>query len=1418
MSTDAATSAVKRARASLGERSEVVDKIPSSRGGKSTAFTAVKPKVCDLVGGRNEAVILIGGEQCMALVDTGSMITTVGQQFFEDKLQDRYPLQTLDTLLQVEGAGGQMVPYLGFTEVNVVSGGDEAWVPALVVTGNEFNLRVPVILGTNILKIMRTWEDPVLRQAWQEDDQESEEINVYSTRHIVIPANSSITILGRMGIKRVIDAGIIERGDSLPAGLAVPRTVVSSNRKFEVSVVLTNILGRSLEIPPRQKIAYLHSANILTSPASDTTVIGSSPSDQVTSDVIVDLHDTDLNDQQKEDVRLLVNKWKGVFASSSLDLGLARGITHHIRLSDETPLQERTRRVPPAMYDEVREHIKQMLAVGAIRHSNSPWASNVVFARKKDGSLRLCLDFRKLNSRTIRDAYMLPLIETTLDSMAGAKWFSSLDLQSGYWQVPLDEESKAKTAFRVGNMGFYECNRLPFGLTNAPAVFQRLMEQTLADLTNVLVYIDDIIVHSTSFEEHVERLEAVFARLEKAGLKLKPVKCHLFQKQVRYLGHILSERGIETDPEKTRAIREWPQPTTVQELRQALGFFGYYRRYAKDYAKVAKPLHDLLKGHENKKSVNRKTKIVLGEEATRAFLELKAKLVSPPILGYADYTLPFEVHTDASVNGIGAVLYQTLDGKQRVIAYASRGLKPSEANYPAHKLEFLALKWAVCEKFVDYLHGHRFVVFTDNNPLSYVLSSAKLDATGHRWLSDLACYDFSITYRAGKENTDADALSRMHEKTQGIRTIPDNVVSAVAAMVRAESEDNTSLIETMVCAEVATTIVDESDVGHTRKDWVCLQQNDLVLSRFIGLWRSGNKPGIHERETMPLELKLYLREWDRFCLRDEVLYRKRQVGSDVVYQLVLPESERKDVLIGLHDHVGHFGRERTLDLVRARFFWPKMFESVQEKVRTCVACVKRKTPIPPRAPLVNFESHQPMELVSMDFLSLEPCKGGIENILVITDHFTRYAQAIPTRNQTAKVTAQALYDTFLHYGFPERLHSDQGRNFESNVIKELCRLAGITKSRTTPYHPMGNPQCERFNSTLLSMLGTLETEQKADWKAYVPTLVHAYNATKHEATGFSPFFLLFGRHPRLPIDLVMGVEAADRQLQSETYTEFSEKLRHRLESAYKIALENSKRAGVRHKIIYDKKARNATVQVGDRVLVRLVGLKGKNKLANRWEDGQYVVVEQCSPGIPVFIVEKEGKRTVRRTLHRNMLLPVNFLPFAPVPAPRGTPVPVPRTRSRVAQKRITEEDDGRSENSSSESEDDLQVVYRMAYQPRVAIQPAPRADIEEALGEAHRRRSDVDNGEDVQEEGEEEEEEDVIESDREEDDSNEIDVQESEEDEDMRTPSPVPVPRSPPEPSPRPARRRVAPRWHSDYIMQHEVRFDLAKQMLVIHY
>ena len=354
-------------------------------------------------------------------------------------------------------------------------------------------------------------------------------------------------------------------------------------------------------------------------------------------------------DQQQAAKDLLVDS-ADVFSKSDLDLGKCNILKCNIKITDPQPFKERYRRIPSHLYKEEKAHLQEMVEVGAIGRSFSPWASAVVLLRKKDGGLRFCIDLHRLNNRTVKDGYSLPQIEDALDCLHGAVWFSTLDLKSHYWQVELEEEAKPLTAFTMGPLGFWECECRPFGLTNAPATFQRLMESCLGDLHLhwCIIYLDDIIVFNRTSDEHLHRLKAVLNKLEAAGLKLKPSKCDLFKQQINYLGHVVSKEGVSTDPEKIKAITEWPQPTTVTGVRSFLGFVSYYRRFIPNFSKVAKPLNKLLQNLEGTPSQKKKFKVCWGPEQQEAFETLQRLYTESPILAYADFKAPFVFHTDAS--------------------------------------------------------------------------------------------------------------------------------------------------------------------------------------------------------------------------------------------------------------------------------------------------------------------------------------------------------------------------------------------------------------------------------------------------------------------------------------------------------------------------------------------------------------------------------------------------------------------------------------------------------------------------------------------------------------------------------------------------------------------------------------------------
>ena len=1299
----------------------------------SSAKNSVTKLPKGLIGSRCTAVVNIAGIDFNCLMDTGSQVTTVPLSFYKQNLADQ-PLKPICELLEVEGAAGQSVPYLGYVEMVVRFPkdfvGTDIDVPTLALVVPEVHQTPPpVLIGTNTLDILyekyfggktphhepsqygyrvvlKTLE---LRRQQQNQDGSVGVVRMLSKTPTVIPACRSVILEGSAKVHSPSGDRLVTvehpTQSYLPGGLCVKSclSTLPSNAPYKVPVMVTNETDQDISIPPLCVIAELGAFHCILSQHNVTT-----PTDLNHQKLNINFADSPLSAEWKERITNKLSAMPEVFALHELDFGCTDKVKHRIKLHDETPFKHRARPIHPQDIEAVRNHLNDLLEAGVIRESESPFSSPIVVVRKRNNDVRLCIDYRKLNLQTVKDAYALPNLEETFSALTGSKWFSVLDLKSGYYQIAMDEADKAKTAF-VTPLGFWEFNRMPQGVTNAPSTFQRLMEKCMGDLhlREVLVFLDDLIIYSDTLEEHEIRLMRVLNRLKEYGLKLSPAKCKFFQTSVRYLGHVVSENGVETDPEKVNALKTWPIPKNLKELRSFLGFSGYYRRFIKGYADIAKPLNELTRGYPPSRKPPKGKGASdqyhdphkpFGERWTpncqTAFEKLIETLTTAPVLGFADPKKPYILHTDASTTGLGAALYQEQDGKLRAIAFASRGLSNSESRYPAHKLEFLALKWSVTEKFHDYLYGCDFTVVTDSNPLTYILTSAKLDATSYRWLAALSTFSFKLQYRAGNQNLDADGLSRrphelyldegqsekekdrisrfaqQHLADGSLEDVSSDVVTAIcqSSMVRTLNDPyDLTLVESLT---VSADAIPESYVeenGHglpvipslSHLDLKEKQRSDPCLREVIFQLETGEKVSPTVRNELP-DLPLLLRELNRLELQNDILYRRRQENEQISYQLVLPEELRATVLQSLHNDMGHMGIERTLDLVRTRFYWPRMSVSVEHKIKTCDRCIRRKALPEKAAPLVNIRATRPLELVCMDFLSLEPDTSNTKDILVLTDHFTKFALAIPTPNQKAKTVAKCLWDNFIvYYGIPERLHTDQGADFESKLIKELCEFSGIQKCHTTPYHPRGNP-VERFNRTLLNMLGTLENKQKSKWREYVKPLVHAYNCTRNEVTGFTPYELMFGRSPRLPVDLAFNLPVKGERQKS--HSQYVQNLKSRLEESYQLASRNALKTAEKNKVRFDKRVTTSDLEVGDRVLVRQVRIRGKHKLADKWEEDIYVVISRAGD-LPVYTVRPENKAGPKRTLHRDLLLPCGFLPMTPEEeCPQPVFVRRPRTR------------------------------------------------------------------------------------------------------------------------------------------------------------
>ena len=583
-----------------------------------------------------------------------------------------------------------------------------------------------------------------------------------------------------------------------------------------------------------------------------------------------------LNDEQSRKITNVPLRYQDVFSKSESDFGRASGVQHKIDTANSSPVKQNPRRLPLGKRQEADSAVEKMYEQGIIDKSTSPWCSPVVLVRKKDGTTRFCVDYRRLNDVTRKDSFPLPRVDSTLDALNGSQWFSTLDLKSGYWQVELEESAKEQTAFSYGK-GLWQFNVMPFGLCNTPAIFERLMESVLAHMPweTCLVYLDDIIVLGKSFDEHLNNLTRVFERLRNSNLKLSTTKCCLCQTQVTYLGYV-TRNGIEPDPKKIEAVRSWPVPLNVQELRSFLGLCSYYRRFVRDFAKMAKPLHSLTQKNASYKWT---------EECQEAFAKLKEHLSQSPVLIYPDSSSEFMLDTDASHLAIGAVLSQMVDGKEHPVAYFSRTLNQPEQQYCVTRKELLAVVQSI-EHFRPYLYGRHFLVRTDHASLQWLLNFKALEGQLARWMQKLGEYDFEVKHRKGAEHGNADALSRRPCFSESC-TYCERV--EVKSNTQQSLNDDVDNGESYNVARIQANASSAPDLGITKE----VQLEDPEIRVIVQLMEeSETKPKWEKISSYSPAVKVYWGQWKSLEIINGKLYRCLDV--------IPPEAQCKQLIIPTH--------------------------------------------------------------------------------------------------------------------------------------------------------------------------------------------------------------------------------------------------------------------------------------------------------------------------------------------------------------------------------------------------------------------------------------------------------------------------------------------------------------------------------------
>ena len=1028
---------------------------------------------------------------------------------------------------------------------------------------------------------------------------------VYIQGDIVIPPRRQLDVDARSPLisasHSLVDDHAVE-AKRLSNGVYVARTLLPADTSgLKVRVVNTSSAPRLLR--DGTCLGRSETAQVLLTevqPSGPSTNNESSLAEVDALSKLLDNLPGELNADKREQARTLLDSYRDVFSMSEYDVGRTDLVYHHIETGNHRPIRQPLRRHPIAHLEQIDKQVDEMLQHGIIERAASPWSSNVVLVRKKDKSYRFCVDYRSLNSITYQDTYPLPHIDTCLDALKESCWFSTLDLRSGYHCIPIWEADKDKTAF-ITRRGSWRYNVMPFGLTCAPSVFQRLMDLVLCGLSYdiCMVYLDDIIVFSSDFATHLERLATVFDRLRSAKLKLKPSKCCLLQRKVSFLGHVVSGKGIEMQNDKLSAVRDWPVPKNVHEVRAFLGLCSYYRRFVAGFSGIAAPLHALTQ-----KGIS----FHWGQLEQTAFDELKDRLSSAPILGIPRDGGTFVLDTDASNTGLGAVLSQQQDGCERVISYASRTLSKSEKNYSTTRKELLAMIYGL-KQYRQYLLGRSFIIRTDHSALQWLRRTTDLIGQEARWLTFIEQFQYTIVHRAGSRHMNADALSR-------------RPVSA-----ESEEEDDVAVVRTV---QLFNPPLCGLSAAGERQNLATLQREDPIIGRFVQLrMEYAEPPCINELLQESKNTKVLWSQWYRLTVRDGVVYRIlfSRCGEPDGLQLLAPKCLIPDIIRGSHEGMtgGHFGLKRTLDQVQRRAYWLGWRQDVTRYIKRCVNCnCYHRGQLPKKGHLQPIVAGAPFERLSIDLTGPHiRSKRGAVFILTCIDPFTKWAEAFALPNKEAVTVAKVLVEkVFCRFGVPIAVLSDNGMEVDSSIMRELCKLLGVDKLRTTVYKASTNAAVERFHRTLNTLIAKVLDDDQKEWDAVLPYVMAAYRATRHESTGYTPNYLTLGREVKGPLDVMLGTETIE---QSWTYDDYVENVQNRMQYAYTLVRKHLGIAAERCKHYYDIRVRPQQFSVGDAVYYfNPRNLVNKQNKWCRKYTGPYKIIKVLGP--VNFLLQKPGSK------------------------------------------------------------------------------------------------------------------------------------------------------------------------------------------------
>lgn len=868
-------------------------------------------------------------------------------------------------------------------------------------------------------------------------------------------------------------------------------------------------------------------------------------------------------------------------------LGRTNLIRYHINIKPGHKVRARPYQFSPPKTEILRGHINELLKEGVIRESNSEYSSSAFCVPKKGNKTRMVVNFKQLNQGLTLEATPMPTVESAFQHLAKAKYFSVIDLNSAYFQIPLDEESKKYTSFVVP-WAQYEFCYVPFGIANGSMVLTDLINKIFGDIKFKFLFsfFDDIVVYSDSFEEHLDHLKCVLDRLKKAGLTANPGKMVVGSEKIEFLGHVISNNSISLSTEKTKPIDDFPTPKNVKQLARFIGMTAYYSRFIKDYARISAPLNALKK---------KDAPFVWGTEQQEAFVKLKAALTASPILKMPDFQKQFVLHTDASRASLGAVLSQEHQGQLLPVAYASRATNVHEKNYSAFELEALGIVFAL-EKFRVYLEHREFQLHTDNSALSFILNHPRQVGKIGRWITIINSFKFTVSHVKGKENVVADCLSRLFEEVESPNEQPPH------------NQPEFDQFQVQILTKLPEIFQD-------------IKSHQLADATIANQIKRVGKPGSDSN----------------FSLVQGVLVHK--LPNQVKPRVVVPSKLIPLLFRYYHEAPlsSHLGIRKTLERIQTNFWAGDLKQTITAMVKSCRLCQLSKPAQNTRVgQLVSEIATRPFEKIFIDHSGPYPTsKKGNKYLLTVIDSFSRYTVLIPARNTAAKTTVHLLKTAvFSYFGFPKYLVSDNVPGFKSKEVAQMCLEYGISHITTTPYYPQAN-MVERVNRNIKTALRIYHSQNHTEWDTLIPFFQISFNSAVHESTKQSPASLFLGYNIRHPLELEWNL---DELLPPDIN-------RQELEQRWKIAIENMKRARQNRQDQYNIGRKPNPFKIGDWVVFRenrlsKAGDKVTAKLLPLWS--KPCIIEAFTSPVSVRLVNPSTGKMIRRA-HITQLKPY-FVP------------------------------------------------------------------------------------------------------------------------------------------------------------------------------